>query len=207
MWTDFFDKILVINLPSRTDRLLQIAEELYKWGIPYELVNATPHENGAEGLRITVEKIFRDAIADNLNSVLIFEDDAMFVDSCGNPNDTMEQVVKQLPPTWQILYLGAQCTNGFKAKPSNNLLLLDMAFATHAWAISLDGMKEILAAGLESPIDNSIVKTVQPNGHTYITYPLLCTQRPGYSDIGRTEINWQPFIEQRYYQKFSESNL
>jgi GR25 family glycosyltransferase involved in LPS biosynthesis len=207
MWTDFFDKILVINLPSRTDRLLQIAEELYKWGIPYELVNATPHENGAEGLRITVEKIFRDAIADNLNSVLIFEDDAMFVDSCGNPNDTMEQVVKQLPPTWQILYLGAQCTNGFKAKPTSNLLLLDMAFATHAWAISLDGMKEILAAGLEAPIDNCVVKTVQPNGHTYITYPLLCTQRPGYSDIGRTEINWQPFIEQRYYQKFSESNL
>jgi GR25 family glycosyltransferase involved in LPS biosynthesis len=207
MWTDFFDKILVINLPSRTDRLLQIAEELYKWDIPYELVNATPHDNGAEGLRITVEKIFRDAIADNLNSVLIFEDDAMFVDSCGNPNDTMEQVVNQLPPTWQILYLGAQCTNGFKAKKSSNLLLLDMAFATHAWAISLDGMKEILAAGLESPIDNSIVKTVQPNGHTYITYPLLCTQRPGYSDIGRTEINWQPFIEQRYYQKFSESNL
>ena len=207
MWTDFFDKILVINLPSRTDRLLQIAEELYKWGIPYELVNATPHDNGAEGLRITVEKIFRDAIADILNSVLIFEDDAMFVDSCGNPNETMEQVVKQLPHTWQILYLGAQCTNGFKAKPSNNLLLLDMAFATHAWAISLDGMKEILAAGLEAPIDNSIVKTVQPSGHTYITYPLLCTQRPGYSDIGRTEINWQPFIEQRYYQKFSESNL
>jgi GR25 family glycosyltransferase involved in LPS biosynthesis len=194
-------------LPSRTDRLLQIAEELYKWGIPYELVNATPHEDGAEGLRITVEKIFRDAIAANLKSVLIFEDDAMFVDSCGNPNDTMEQVVKQLPPTWQLLYLGAQCTNGFKAKPSNNLLLLDMAFATHAWAISLDGMREILAAGLEAPIDNSVVKTVQPKGNTYITYPLLCTQRPGYSDIGRTEINWQPFIEQRYYQKFSESNL
>ena len=207
MWTDFFDKILVINLPSRTDRLLQIAEELYKWSIPYELVNATPHENGAEGLRITVEKIFRDAVKDNLKSVLIFEDDAMFVESCGNPNDTMEQVVKQLPPTWQLLYLGAQCTNGFKAKPSNNLLLLDMAFATHAWAISLDGMKEILSAGLEAPIDNSVVKTVQPRGHTCITYPLLCTQRPGYSDIGRTEINWQPFIEQRYYQKFSESNL
>lgn len=207
MWTNFFDKILVINLPSRTDRLLQIAEELYKWGIPYELVNATPHEDGAEGLRITVEKIFRDAIAKNLSSVLIFEDDAMFVESCGNPNETMEQVVKQLPPTWQLLYLGAQCTNGFKAKPSNNLLLLDMAFATHAWAISLDGMKEILAAGLEAPIDNSIVKTIQPKGNTYITYPLLCTQRPGYSDIGRTEINWQPFIEQRYYQKFSESNL
>lgn len=207
MWTDFFDKIFVINLPSRTDRLLQIAEELYKWGIPYELVNATPHENGAEGLRITVENIFRDAVAKNLSSVLIFEDDAMFVESCGNPNETMEQVVKQLPPTWQLLYLGAQCTNGFKAKPSNNLLLLDMAFATHAWAISLDGMKEILAAGLEAPIDNSVVKTVQPKGNTYITYPLLCTQRPGYSDIGRTEINWQPFIEQRYYQKFSESNL
>ena len=107
-WTDFFTKIFVINLPERTDRLLDIAEQLYKWNIPYELVNAVKHENGAEGLRITVEGIFREAVKQEWESILIFEDDAIFVDSGGNPNEVMEKVVKQLPKTWDILYLGAQ---------------------------------------------------------------------------------------------------
>ena len=203
-WTNFFTKIFVINLPERTDRLLEVAEELYKWQIPYELVNAVKHEKGAEGLRITVEKIFREAIAKNWESVLIFEDDAVFVDSCGNPNDTMNEVVKQLPKNWDILYLGAQCTTGFKLRTSPNLLLVENAYATHAWAISLHGMKEILAAGLEAPIDNCIVAKIQSHGTTYITYPLLATQRPGISDIGNTYINWQPFIENRYYQKLGD---
>ena len=203
-WTDFFTKIFVINLPERTDRLLEIAEELEKWQIPYELRNAIKNENGAEGLRETVWNIIEEGVANNWQSVLIFEDDCVFVESCGNPNETMEQVVKQLPNMWQLLYLGGQVTNGFKLRHSPNLLLLDMCFATHAWALSLDAMKNIMSEGLESPIDNSVVKTIQPRGHTYITYPLLCTQRPGHSDIGKTYINWQPFIEQRYYQKLGD---
>jgi len=203
-WTDFFTKIFVINLPERTDRLLEIAEELEKWNIPYELKNAIKKENGAEGLRETVWNIIEEGVANNWQSVLIFEDDCVFVESCGNPNETMEQVVKQLPEMWQLLYLGGQVTNGFKLRHSPNLLLLDMCFATHGWALSLDAMKNIMSEGLEAPIDNSIVKTIQPRGHTYITYPLLCTQRPGHSDIGGTYINWQPFIEQRYYQKLGE---
>jgi GR25 family glycosyltransferase involved in LPS biosynthesis len=203
-WTDFFTKIFVINLPERTDRLLDIAEELDKWGIPYELRNAIKKENGAEGLRETVWNIIEEGVFNNWQSVLIFEDDCVFVESCGNPNDTMEQVVKQLPDMWQLLYLGGQVTNGFKLRHSPNLLLLDMCFATHAWALSLDAMKNIISEGLDYPIDNSVVKTIQPRGHTYITYPLLATQRAGHSDIGKTYINWQPFIEQRYYQKLGE---
>lgn len=203
-WTDFFTKIFVINLPERTDRLLEIAEELEKWNIPYELKNAVKKDNGAEGLKETVWDIIQEGVDKNWQSVLIFEDDCVFVESCGNPNETMEQVVKQLPEMWQLLYLGGQVTNGFKLRHSPNLLLLDMCFATHAWALSLDAMKNIISAGLEAPIDNSVVKTIQPRGHTYITFPLLCTQRPGHSDIGGTYINWQPFIEQRYYQKLGE---
>lgn len=203
-WTDFFTKIFVINLPERTDRLLDIAEQLYKWNIPYELVNAVKHENGAEGLRITVEGIFREAVKQEWESILIFEDDAVFVDSGGNPNEVMEKVVKQLPKTWDILYLGAQCTTGFKMRVSPNLLLVENAYATHAWALSLHGIKEVLMSVLEAPIDNSVVKKIQAQGNTYITYPLLCSQRAGMSNIGNTYIDWSPFIEQRYYQKLGE---
>lgn len=203
-WIDFFTKIFVINLPERTDRLLDIAGELDKWDIPYELVNAIKHEKGAEGLRLTVQGIFEKAVENKWDSVLIFEDDAMFVESCGNPNETMEKVVKQLPEAWHILLLGAQVTGGFRARTSPNLLRVEKAFATHAWALSLQGMKEILIQGLYAPIDNCIVEKIQPMQQTYITYPLLCTQKEGMSDIGGQFIDWRPFIENRYYQKLGE---
>ena len=87
---------------------------------------------------------------------------------------------------------------------SPNLLLVENAYATHAWALSLHGIREVLMSVLEAPIDNSVVNKIQPQGNTYITYPLLCSQRAGVSDIGNTYIDWNPFIEHRYYQKIAE---
>ena len=65
-------------------------------------------------------------------------------------------------------------------------------------------MKEIIAAGLEAPIDNSIVDKVQPMQRCFITYPILTTQRAGVSDIGNTFIDWHPFLIGRYNQKLAE---
>lgn len=200
-WTEYVDRIVVINLQKRTDRLLEIAEELHKWNIPYELFTAIEKENGAEGLRDSVVQIFNESLSKEHENIVIFEDDCLFVEE---PNSVMNNVIKQMPSNYHIIYLGGQVTNGFKQRHSENLIQLDMCFATHAWMISKQGMKEILSQGLDFPIDNCIVQKVQPLQQCYITYPLLATQREGFSNIGGAYINWSPFIVARYQQKIAE---
>lgn len=204
MWTDFFDRIVVINLPKRVDRLIEVSEELNNYGIEFDLVDGIEHEKGAEGLRQTVENILKDSIQKKHKAILIFEDDCLFVEPKDVVDRTMEDAIKDLPEYWHILYLSAQATDGFKRRHSSSLLQLDKAFATHSWAISLQGMKEIIAAGLEAPIDNSIVDKVQPMQKCFITYPILTTQRAGVSNIGNTFIDWHPFLIGRYNQKLAE---
>jgi GR25 family glycosyltransferase involved in LPS biosynthesis len=204
MWTNFFDKIYCINLPKRIDRLLQFVEEMEKYEIEFEIVNGIEHESGAEGLRQTVENIFKDAIEKKYNNILIFEDDCYFVEGKSTVDWTMDKAIKELPEDYQILYLGAQVTNGFKRRQGECLFQLDLAFATHAWALSRQGMMEIISCGLEAPIDNSVVKTIQPLQRCFITYPLLASQRESFSDIGKQVIDWNPFIVTRYNQKLGE---
>lgn len=200
MWTSFFDKIYCINLPKRIDRLLLFVDEMDKYNIPFEIFNAIENENGAEGLRQTVELILKEALDNNYKQILIFEDDAYFV--C-DPNPIMELAIKELPEYWQILYLGGQASNGFNRRQSQSLLQLDTCFATHAWALSNNAIKTILAEGLKAPIDNFLVDTIQKEQKCFITYPLLSSQRSGESNIGGTFVDWNPFIVDRYNQKLA----
>jgi GR25 family glycosyltransferase involved in LPS biosynthesis len=201
MWTEYFDEVVVLNLDKRVDRLLETAEELEKYNIPYKRIAAIEHENGAEGLKITLENILKDAVERKLSNILIFEDDVLFKE---NPTHTMEQVIKQTPEGWHIIYLGGQVSAGFHYKHSPNLFQLDTCYATHAWAISLEGMKQILSYGLYAPIDNCLVDGVQKMQKCYITYPLLATQRAGMSNIGGQFIDWDRFITPKYNEKLSQ---
>lgn len=205
-WTKYFTKILAINLKKRQDRLLQIYEEMDRMDIPFELITAIENENGSIGLRDTVVGILEQGVKEGWDNVLIFEDDCLFTETKQVVDDTMNMAINQLPDNWHILYLSAQCTMGFTHKVGSNLLALQGAFATHSWAISQQGMKDILASNLQAPIDNHIVANTQKQGNTYITYPILTTQREGFSNIGNTEIAWDVFITPRYYQKLAEMN-
>ena len=183
-WINFFDGIYCINLAKRQDRLIEFTEEAEKYSIPFELITAIEHSQGAEGLRLTIEKIFENAIEKNYEQILIFEDDCVMTQGIEIFHDTMNNAIKQLPKNWDIMYLSGQVTCGFKYRHSANLLQLDGCFATHSWAISLQGMKEILSQGLYAPIDNCLVDRIQKLQRCYITYPILTTQRAGTSDIG-----------------------
>ncbi|MCL4419945.1 hypothetical protein M1146_07700, partial [Patescibacteria group bacterium] len=195
-------RIVVINLPSRLDRLLQVTEEMEKYDIPFELVDGMTSElGGAEGLKLTVEKIFKESIEKKHQHILVFEDDVVFVE---NPNSFMDEVVKQVPENYDIIFLGCQCTRGMKYRYSPNLLQLDGAFATHAAFYSLQGMNEIINNGLKAPIDNYYVDQIENQQRCYVTFPLLATQRAGVSSIGNTYIEWDKFITPRYYQKLAE---
>lgn len=200
-WTEYFDRIVVINLPHRKDRLIEVTEEMDKYGIEFELVDGIKNDNGAEGLRQTVENIFLESIEAGHRRILIFEDDAYFLE---DPNPIMEQVIQQVPENFLMCFLGCQATRGFQFAYSTNLLLLQGAFATHAVMYSLQCMKEVISRGLKAPIDNFYVDEIQNMGNTYAIRPILCSQRAGMSNIGNQFIDWNPFILNRFQQKLAE---
>ena len=204
MWKKFFSQIYLLNLEKRVDRLLKCCEIFEQYNIPYKRISAIEKENGAEGLKDTMMIVFEDAIKNNYQNILVFEDDVKFVESVELFNETMNKVIEQIPSNYHTCFLGCQATAGFPNWYSTNLLPLNKGFATHSVMYSLQGINEIMVRGMGYPIDNWMVDEIQTLGHSYCVFPLLCTQYEGDSDIGKTWINWDVFITQRYNQKINE---
>lgn len=203
-WIDKISRIVCLNLTKRTDRLIEFTAHMEEYQIPFERYTAIEHHNGAEGLRLTMVELFEDCLKKNLDNVLVFEDDSFFLIEPFLVHDAMNKAVDQLPENYWMLFLGCQLTGRVIGFPSPNIVKGTKMFSTHSVLYSKQGMKEILARNFYSPIDNFYVSHIEDNGNSYAIYPLLTCQRPGYSDIGKNEINWFPFIVPRYQQKINE---
>jgi GR25 family glycosyltransferase involved in LPS biosynthesis len=76
---EFFDKVYVINLPHRTDRLANSLEMLNMLEISnYQIFNGISGRNGIDGCRKSHFAIYNDALKNNYKRILIFEDDFCF---------------------------------------------------------------------------------------------------------------------------------
>lgn len=205
MWLkSFIDKIYVVNLLKRSDRLLETAELLEDYEIPYTIFPAIEKEKGAEGLRDTMNLLLKEIIDNKYKHTLVFEDDIKFIEPKETFHYVMDNVAKELPDNYHLCYLGGQATGGFTHFHSAHLLPAIKYFATHSVIYSLQGAKEIIARTLGFPIDNWIVAELQNDKLCYTAHPILCTQRAGFSDIGGTHMDWSPFIEPRHNQKVAE---
>lgn len=199
MWTNTLDKIFLINLAKRKDRLEQATEQLNKYNVPFERIEAIEMLDGAEGLRLTMIGIFEKAIENNWQHILVFEDDLDIIESAFN--EVMEEVVQQLPHDYDMIYLGGQlckCPTGFYW--THLMQVPGGVYATHAVMYSLQGIKAIMEAGLDAPIDNAIVAKVQPRNKCYFVYPILVSQIVSKSDIYTSEetMDWKKYIEGKY---------
>lgn len=202
-WIKYFDRIVLINLPTRNDRLVASLEELDRHNIPFDLYEATKHENGAEGLKITMLKLFEECIANNVQNLLVFEDDVDIIDDI---NGIMIKALEQLPSNYDLLLLGCQPSNGFANFYSPNLLPITKGYATHAVAYSLNAMKFCVNCAMTAPIDNWMVDNLQNRGNSYCTYPMIASQKDGVSDIGGVWISWKPFLETKFRQEINNLN-
>lgn len=199
-WVDKIDRIVCINLAKRTDRFLPFTEMMENYSVPFERFSAIEHPNGAEGLKETMIALFEDCIRKKVENVLVFEDDALFVERIEIFHDTMNKSIESLPENYLMLFLGGQVTAGIIHFTSASLIQAAKVFSTHAVIYSLQGMKEILSHNISAPIDNFYVDQIEPMRRSFMTYPLLATQRSGYSDIGKSEINWDVFIAPKFQQ-------
>lgn len=203
-WINQIDCIYLLNLSKREDRLIQFTEMAEKYAIPFKRFEAIEMANGAEGLRDSMVKLFTEALEKGYKKILVFEDDCELVQGVEIFHDTMNKVVPNLPELWVMCFLGAQVTGKFIHRYHPNILSATKMFSTHAVLYSERGIKEILANNFDYPIDNYYVEKLEPFRASYIVHPLLATQRSGHSNIYNNEIDWNPFINGSYNQKYAE---
>lgn len=201
MWTNYFGKIILVSLVRPGNDRTAIAEQqLKKFNIPYTVFPAIEMSNGANGLKHTMYGLlYRYQFSGN---ILVFEDDVDFITDPGN---IMEKCIEQLIHTnWDLFYLGANTHQPFEKFAAPNLLPLKKGLSTHAVAYSGAGIQKVLAAmagNLNADIayDQLICDSVQNHGECYASYPMLATQKNGFSAIENAEVDYS-FIQQRFEQ-------
>ncbi len=194
--TGLVDKVFVINLAKRTDRMEVISSELNVRGIEFERWEATENENGVLGLLLSMKALFNHCLSNGLDRVLILEDDCTFhVD----PVAFLKAVASQVPKDFHCLYLGLNLISK-PVRISENILRITGAYSTHSLIYTRKGMELILPI-LDrdpTPYDLLLFHNIHALGKSYCTYPMIATQRSGYSDIDRVDRDWGVLMSVTY---------
>lgn len=188
MGIEFFDKIFVLNLPERTDRLESVLQELREHDIQASVVDSIKGDPGWSGLLKTMKKIFGISLSKGYKNILVLEDDVRFM---APAKPFLENVLPQLPEHYHCFQLGTNLLS-IPTRISENILKISSAYSTHAVAYSREGMELILPLlDQEVAYDILLMKNIQVLGHCYCTFPQLAMQRPGHSDIEGKFVDWQ----------------
>jgi GR25 family glycosyltransferase involved in LPS biosynthesis len=179
-FNEVFEKVIVINLAKRPDRMAQIKAQLDAHKITFERFEAIDgQELGITGVQACalshrgVIEQYKDA-----GNVFIFEDDAEL-------NEDFEQLwdvfIANLPDDWQMVYLGC---NKIDWQPiAKGIARLSAGIATHAYGAKQSVFDSMIDASKRAePIDLSYMQ-LQVSVPTYVAVPSMVGQVPGFSDI------------------------
>ena len=187
---EFFDKVVVVNLDRRTDRMEKLVPQLKELGIKYERFSAVDAKQLNIDPIVAGLKSHLQVIKDNIGKrVLVLEDDAYFVEGF---NEKFDKVIQTLPEDWDIFYLGALVPKdvGKINMVNRHWGLQVLTTGSQAYCIKPE-MQYYFINRLEeynSYIDiglRDFAKGYKP----YITQPNLVTQFPSYSDLRQKEVN------------------
>lgn len=207
---DFFEKIYLINLEERQDRLEKSLINFNNYGINnFEKFNGVKindndytslleKDKSQLGCSLSFYRVINDAYSKNFSSILIFEDDFEFIHSKEDTDLFLKRSIDNLPFDWDIFYLGANImydyTNCPIEKFSDSLLKLKSAYCCHAISFSKKGISKILeifpnestfieAMGSYKIFDIFLAKYFCFNNSCFICSEMLCSQSPGFSSI------------------------
>jgi GR25 family glycosyltransferase involved in LPS biosynthesis len=187
---EFFDKVVVINLDRRTDRMEQLVPQLKELGIEYERFSAVDGKEldispiiAGTMSHVQVLKKYQD------QKILVLEDDALFVDDF---NEKFEEVMQTIPADWDIFYLGALLPkNTGKVTPVNEHWTRQVfTTGSQAYCINRARVNYFIENldGYEWYIDIGL-RVFAEKYNAYITQPNLVTQFPSYSDLRLIEVD------------------
>jgi GR25 family glycosyltransferase involved in LPS biosynthesis len=192
---DYFDRVVVINLDRRTDRMAQFESQTKDLGIDFVRYSAVDAQafgiDGVTACRQSHHKVLVDAVADGVERLFVFEDDAEFRPGF---NESFAGVTANLPNDWQMLYLGSWPYSSIDVG-IDNLRLTHGNITTHAYGAKREIFKDLITAAenQEHPIDVAY-GLLHPTIKTYMAHPSIVTQAIGISDIRKGLVNYQDFI-------------
>lgn len=213
----FFDATFYINLDERPDRKEKIIEEMNRLDlcvkyqrIPGVIYNGEydsdialspdqiKHFNGIMGCMLSHLSILHWALKHSA-TILIFEDDAKLI----NDFDTIiKGALLELPKNWDMLYLGGNICNTVE-QISPHLGRLSHSQSTHAYAVNknfVGKLIEYIDPYNAVPLDLIYAYKVIPENNCYITVPMVAVQRASFSDIENAYVEYESWMEDRFYK-------
>ncbi len=197
MLNKYFDKIYLINLDKRTDRLEKCNEEFAKINSTFTRIPAIDGSKlkikldnqdgkvrwnkGAYALAKTTVNLLEDAIDNNYERILIFEDDIEF-----SPlfDIVADDFFKIMPEKYDLAFLGITHT-GYPSMYNTHWDRVRSAFSCHAYSVGkhMLGTYKKMLEELENPIDYYTNLIIGGRQNSFATHKKLVYQVSGISDI------------------------
>ena len=192
-------KTYCINLDDRPDRWEKVQEEVKKVGLTIERFPGIKRARGWEGCMMTHIMLLE--LCKRMSTFMIIEDDILFLKGA---RKNLSCALEQLPEEWDMLYLGATLNRPLE-RVSPNLLRIKKGWTTHGIIYNNQHgvVNFILKEAPNMRIDEFIANVVQEKFNCYMCFPMVATQRPGYSDIVNRHQDYSVIKER--YQKHIEA--
>ena len=165
----YFDRVAVINLPSRPDRLKSIISELTALGFDRTCIHIPdapiPQDNGGFPSRgvygnfLSHLGILKDARAAGARRVLVLEDDAIFSRDAGLPAMQEKFIAVAEQFDWAMWFLGHSISAGIRSEPQSAVPTTAEFIWAHAYAVRDESLSELIKF-----MDEMIA---QPEGHRW----------------------------------------
>lgn len=182
-----------INLNERREKWENTKIEASKLGITPRRFPAIKKSPGYVGCRITHRRLLTNVKSDGV--FMVIEDDIKV--NCDNPGKVMGEAITQLPEDWDMLYLGATLNQPLE-RYSENLYRIKRGWTTHAIIYNnQNGVVDFILKNRQKKIDVFYADVVQDKFNCFITYPMVLTQREGFSDVINKPVDYE-VIGERY---------
>lgn len=211
-WLSYFDRVVLINLARRPDRLERFQRYVDQVNWPFADIEVFPAIDGDKvgvssrwktgggswGCMRSHTRILEQALMEDVSSILLLEDDAYFP----RPGTFRQEIIEflaQVPDDWDALMLGGQHVGRDGTRPPEpvkpGIVRCYDCERTHAYALRGAVIGELyrLWCSIDEHIDWHMGPFLGKSFHTYAPDPFLIGQDQGRSDIsGRTNgrQNW-----------------
>jgi len=203
---DRFDKVFLVNLDKRVDRLENFQNQVDRYDLgDYKRVSAVDGTTinlgkytnklrpGELGLLLTNLRIIKESKENKYETILIVEDDCNFSEEIKK----IDEYFSVLPSDWDMLYMGGNHNTHMRVPPptkiNEKVVKLHSTYSTHFVGIknTLYEHIESIVSKYQEPLDLTYVK-LQKIFNVYSFYPGIANQIVDYSDIQNniTDYRW-----------------